>query len=180
MCTNTWAFYPDTDGKQVHHLKTTKNLRWHQRAERSISLPFFLYFFLQTDFVFMCMDVGIPVWVRATCIQVPTEARGSLWIPLELELQADVSPLTWVLGTKLRSSGRAGALSSLTTQSYCLILEQKKKKPVKYYRKITWRNELGLKCFSGTAKARENKSTLAPSFIKNQLCGTSGNGSNTW
>ena len=38
--------------------------------------------------------------------QVPEEVRG---IPTELELQADVIYLTWVLGKELRSSARAGS-----------------------------------------------------------------------
>lgn len=37
------------------------------------------------------------------------EAKREHWIPLEMELQAVVSYLTWALGSNLRSLGRAAA-----------------------------------------------------------------------
>lgn len=52
--------------------------------------------------VWVCKWVSVCV----TCAQVPTETRKGHQIPLEL-LQANMSSLTWVLGTNLRSSGRA-------------------------------------------------------------------------
>lgn len=52
----------------------------------------------------MCMCVCVCVsFMCTTCIQVPAEALD----PLELELQAVVSPLMWVLGIKPESYARA-------------------------------------------------------------------------
>ena len=38
--------------------------------------------------------------------RVAYRGQREVWGPVELELQAVVSHLTWVLGTKLRSAGR--------------------------------------------------------------------------
>lgn len=54
-----------------------------------------LYWF----YVYMC--------VYALCMQVIVEARRGCQIPPEVELQAFVRHLTWILGTKCRSPGRA-------------------------------------------------------------------------
>lgn len=56
-------------------------------------------------FLFMCA-YSYTRGVYATCLRVPMETRKAL-DPLELELQAAVPCLTWVLGMELWSSGRA-------------------------------------------------------------------------
>lgn len=58
---------------------------------------YFLKVYLVYNYVFMCGYLHMR--------QVPEEVRG---IPTELELQADVIYLTWVLGKELRSSAREG------------------------------------------------------------------------
>lgn len=48
---------------------------------------------------------------------VPMEARGVCQTLLELELQAGVNHLMWVLGTELRSSIRAASAPTTIEQS---------------------------------------------------------------
>lgn len=52
---------------------------------------------------------------------MPMEARRGCQIPVELEIQAFMCHLAWILGTKCRSSGRANALNQ---QVISLALEE--------------------------------------------------------
>lgn len=53
--------------------------------------------------MYMCVHLSV------TCVRVATDQRRVLH-PLEPELHADMSWLTWVLGTELWSSRRAASL----------------------------------------------------------------------
>lgn len=65
---------------------------------------------------------GFKVYAVCVPVCVPNEISD----PLEMELQAVVSHLYWVLGTKLKPFGRAA--NSLTTESFflpiCLVWER--------------------------------------------------------
>lgn len=54
------------------------------------------------------MFVGVSVSVSVH-VSAGTLKDHRCWVPLDLELQALVSCLVWVLRTKLRSSGRAAS-----------------------------------------------------------------------
>lgn len=70
--------------------------------------------FLSLRFIY----VSLCVCLYATCVQVPTGARGRFG-PLELELQAAVSHLSWVMVTELRSAGEQKALVAAEISPAC-------------------------------------------------------------
>lgn len=53
-----------------------------------------------------------PMWAYATCVQVFTEARQSA-VSLEFKFAGSLKCLAWVLGTELRTLGRAASSSRL-------------------------------------------------------------------
>lgn len=76
-----------------------------------ISVTSYLFSFVV---VMICMDVLFHVYVcvsvYVTCRQVPLEDRRKGQIdPFELKLQLAMSLPTWVLRSKLSSSGRVGS-----------------------------------------------------------------------
>lgn len=86
---------------------------WHVCRGHGKALGVFIFPFFWKRFIlnymcsFGCLYVVICLWVQ--CLQNSEEGVGSL----ELELQAIVSPLTWVLGTKLWKNN----MLLLTTES---------------------------------------------------------------
>ena len=85
---------------------------WHVCGGHGKALGVFIPFFwkrfiLNYICLFGCLYVVICLWVQ--CLQNSEEGVD----PLELELQAIVSPLTWVLGTKLWKNN----MLLLTTES---------------------------------------------------------------
>lgn len=86
------------------------------------TITFFISFSqLKITFISLIMQICVCVWVGESECNDPEEARRH---PRELELQALVSSLTRVLGTELRSSGRAvSAISELFLQPLFFLIQ---------------------------------------------------------